>query len=180
MTLLSDDYQKTLQTEHARSKWGVAGMHYAERIFKTFQEYNCETAVDYGAGAGRTRRKLVEEFGIPAAAIVEYEPGIAEKSALPSPADLVYCTDVLEHVEPDLIDDVLAHLASLVKKVGYFTIGLKEANRVLADGRNAHLIIESPEWWKEKLQQHFTIVFDGKHGAKGDPHTYSVIVTPKE
>lgn len=177
MRLISDEYQKTLQTEHEKTKWGVSGTHWSDAIHETYVEYSCESALDYGSGYGRTARTLLKRYGV---SVAEYEPGRVEKSALPSPADLVYCTDVLEHVEPELIDDVLAHIASLVKKVGFFTIGLTEANRILADGRNAHLIVESPEWWRAKLKQHFNIVRSGLHGPKDTPHTYRVVVTKKK
>jgi len=180
MKLLTDEYRDQLQNIHDTSNWGVSGTYWVERIASTYTEYECESCVDYGSGYGRTARTLWKNYGIPRDCVQEYEPGIPEKSALPSPADLVYCTDVLEHVEPELIDDVLTHIASLIKKVGFFTIGLRPSNRCLPDGRDAHLILESPKWWRAKLKPHFNIVRGGVHGPKDAPHTYRVVVTKKE
>lgn len=177
--LVSEEYRNALEHEHANTKWGVAGQHYCDHIAELYRLMRCESLLDYGSGQGRTVRKLVTEFGIPQESIVEYEPGIPEKSSVPSsPADLVICTDVLEHVEPELIDDVLSHLLGLIGKVGFITIGLTKANRVLSDGRNAHLIVEKPKWWREKIEQHVEIVSAKKHPSRLNPHTYELVVRP--
>ena len=67
--------------------------------------------------------------------------------------DLVTCTDVLEHVEPEYIDRVVRHILSLASKAIYLNINIKEANKTLPDGRNTHLIIKPPEWWEEYLSE---------------------------
>ncbi len=64
----------------------------------------------------------------------EYDPAVAGKDLPPEPADLVVCTDVLEHIEPDCLDDVLSDLARLTKKVLLVNISTRPAVKVLADG----------------------------------------------
>ena len=68
------------------------------------------------------------------------------------PAELVICTDVLEHIEPELIDNVLKHIESLTLKTAYLIIDTLPAQKNLPDGRNAHLIIENQDWWTNKIQ----------------------------
>ena len=34
----------------------------------------------------------------------------------------------------------------------YHLVACHPAKKYLSDGRNAHLIVENPEWWKCKLQ----------------------------
>ena len=34
---------------------------------------------------------------------------------------------------------------------GWFRIACYPAKKQLPDGRNAHLIVEKPEWWREQL-----------------------------
>jgi hypothetical protein len=71
---------------------------------------------------------------------------------------MVVCTDVLEHVEPEYLDNVLADIAGLTKQYAYFNISLMEAMKTLPDGRNAHLIVQPWQWWAEKLREYFTLI----------------------
>jgi len=50
---------------------------------------------------------------------------------------------------------VLEHIASLVKVRGLLVISQRLANKTLADGRNAHLIVKPTKWWMERLKKHF-------------------------
>ena len=70
---------------------------------------------------------------------------------------MVVCTDVLEHIEPELLDNVLSHMSKCMLKCGYLVISNVEALTILDDGRNAHLIIEDKEWWKTKLSEYFSV-----------------------
>jgi hypothetical protein len=65
----------------------------------------------------------------------------------PEPHDLVVCSDVLEHIEPDCLGDVLRHLYDLTKKALFVDVACRPAKKVLADGRNAHLIQRDPSAW---------------------------------
>ena len=38
------------------------------------------------------------------------------------------------------------------KKYVWLRIDTQPANKFLTDGRNAHLIIENEDWWRERLQ----------------------------
>ncbi len=107
--------------------------------------------LDYGCGKG----SLASRLPFP---IAEYDPAIPGKDALPEPHDVVVCTDVLEHIEPECLDSVLAHLRSLIKVEGFFVISTRPARKTLPDGRNAHLIIQPWEWWAAKLREYFRIV----------------------
>jgi hypothetical protein len=76
---------------------------------------------------------------------------------VPDPADIVACTDVLEHIEPECLEDVLADLRRVTKKMGFFTIATRPAKKFLSDGRNAHLIQQDARWWLEKLWAKFHV-----------------------
>jgi hypothetical protein len=86
------------------------------------------------------------------------------------------CIDVLEHIEPEYLDGVLTDLKRVTKKVGFFTIATREANKKLEDGRNTHLIVENKDWWKEKLLKYFDIP-EGGIIDKGDEVYF--VVSPK-
>jgi len=46
-----------------------------------------------------------------------YDPVFPEYGE-PRPADLVCCIDVLEHIEPDLVDNVILELARVTTNLG--------------------------------------------------------------
>lgn len=71
---------------------------------------------------------------------------------------MVLCLDVMEHIEPELLDNNLAHIKSLTKMVATMTIATVQAQKTLSDGRNAHLIVKPKDWWIEQLRRHFSVV----------------------
>src|SRR5690606_11016906 len=88
---------------------------------------------------------------VPELDVREYDPGIPGKDSRPEPADLVVCTDVLEHVEPECIDDVLSDIVGLSNRAVLLAIACRGSQKLLADGRSAHILVRSPDWWQEKL-----------------------------
>jgi hypothetical protein len=75
---------------------------------------------------------------------------------------LIYSSDVLEHIEPELLDDTLQSLCECAVKYQYHLIACHPAKKSLSDGRNAHLIIEDPSWWNNKLKslKNWNIVYE--------------------
>ena len=80
-------------------------------------------------------------------AITNYDPFLPGFDREPEPHDLVVCSDVLEHIEPECVGDVLRHLHTLTKKTLFIDVACRPAKKVLADGRNAHLIQWEPDKW---------------------------------
>jgi len=130
--------------------YGVGGGRHAETIKKIMATLTNPSVLDYGCGKGL----LAKELSVP---IWEYDPAIEGKEESPRPADVVVCTDVLEHIEPDKLLDVLHDLKRCVKNVGFFTIHTKAAIKKLPDGRNTHLIQKHKQWWKNRLAAYFDI-----------------------
>ena len=89
--------------------------------------------------------------------IAEYDPAIPGKDAEPEPQDIVVCINVLEHAEPDCLADVLSHIQALSLGGVLFIIDTVPAQKTLADGRNAHLIVEDLDWWNTILSDYFDI-----------------------
>ena len=81
-----------------------------------------------------------------------YDPAVLDFNTLPTQKfDIVFCNDVLEHVEPLYIDKVLNFIQNHSNKYVWLRIDTQPATKVLSDGRNAHLILEDEEWWRERL-----------------------------
>lgn len=145
--LVTDGYRQTLQAMHASGPWGIKGYKAHLPLMPFFAELQATTILDYGSGTETLRQNL------PHIDVRCYDPGIPGREQLPEPADLVVCTDVLEHIEPKLLDNVLAHIASLAIKGVYLNIACGPARAILPDGRNAHLIVENGEWWLSRLRE---------------------------
>ncbi len=136
--LISDEYRAQQVLMHERGYGGGGGKHAS--VVREFAR-GLDTILDYGCGQGKLK------LALPDLTIFEYDPGIPGKDKSVKPAELIVCTDVLEHIEPDRLGIVLAHIYNLGKRRGYFEIATRPANKILPDGRNAHLIIQSEEWW---------------------------------
>lgn len=147
MSLISSEYLQQQRMLHARGDYGVMSIKWTTSIAQLAHMYQCRDILDYGCGTGQVKKAIGD-------IVREYDPCIPGKDLDPDPADMVVCTDVLEHIEPDKLDEVLAHLVSKVKKALFITIALYEAEKWLPDGRNAHLIVESADWWRERLSKH--------------------------
>lgn len=149
--LLTEEYRAQLHQMH-RTKFGSTAEKYISTIKRFLPESG--SVLDYGSGSGGFRKAMGET----PLQIVEYEPGKPEYANNNIPCDFVVCIDVLEHIEPDMIDSVLDDLQRCALSGGYFTISCRLAKKTLPDGRNAHLIVEPPEWWEAKLKERFCIV----------------------
>jgi len=86
-----------------------------------------------------------------------YDPGVPECADAPVEADMVVCVDVLEHVEPEYLENVLDHLEELCKVVLFASIHTWPAGKTLEDGRNAHLTQQPYQWWLPKIWERFEI-----------------------
>ena len=138
---ISPGYLREQVRLHAEGNYGVSGARHAPAVEAIARLCKYRTVLDYGCGQGHLRAKCT----IP---IIEYDPVIKGKNSLPRPAELVVCVDVLEHVEPNCIRNVLAHLHSLTRARLFVAIALRESTKVLSDGHNAHILLLSPKKWR--------------------------------
>jgi len=156
MTLLTEEYRQLLAQKHGTGGWkDPAAGQYVDIIIKHAQELGETRLLDYGSGGGGLKRILTERGGYE---VTEYEPSREDLMHNNTPHNYVVSIDVLEHIEPDLLDNVLDDLQRVTLKGGYFTVSTRAAGQQLPDGRNAHLIIKPFEWWKEKIAARFEIV----------------------
>lgn len=80
-----------------------------------------------------------------------------EWAAQPAPAQFVACIDVLEHIEPELLENVLDDLQRVTANTGVFSVHTGPARKLLPDGRNAHLIQQPASWWLPKFMARFDL-----------------------
>ncbi len=155
--LISEEYRKMQEELHQNPNYGVASVQYAPIVAEILKQVNAPELLDYGAGKGRLGETLKTLMpNLPR--IRHYDPARPEWAATPQPASFVACIDVLEHIEPELLDNVLDDLRRVTAGHGVFTVHTGPAVKVLADGRNAHLIQQPPAWWLPKFLQRFDLV----------------------
>lgn len=148
-TLISAAYLEQNRKLHARGDYGKSGHRRCADVLAYLGELQAFGMLDYGSGQGTLKTTLVEAgFTGP---IEEYDPAIKATNAMPKPADLVTCTDVLEHCEEDKLPAVLDHIRKLAKKAVYLVISTRPATKTLDDGRNAHICLHDEGWWLETL-----------------------------
>lgn len=148
--LISDEYRRLNTELHTRhGGYGSKGRSWAPRVIYYVRKWgNIQTILDYGCGKGSLKTALADVLPVE---IREYDPAVPGKDAPPANADLVICTDVLEHVEPECIDDVLADLVRLANKTVLVAVACRAGKRVLEDGRPDHLTVEPPKWWAKRM-----------------------------
>lgn len=162
--LISREYQHQNELLHASNPtYGARGYRWTSRIVDLINQHDFDSVLDYGCGKGT----LAQSIGN--AIVREYDPAIEGKTEAEA-ADLVVCTDVLEHIEPELLDNVLTHLAQMTLKRLFFNIATCPAKKQLADGRNAHLLVKPGFWWRHQLEKHFTIdrCEEGRYSITGE------------
>lgn len=157
---LTKEYEDQLKQLHrergARNhKWGsTSARNFGDEIRK-FVDGNkhIKSVLDFGSGQGGMKAYLTEtsikwgeyEF-------VEYDPGVPGVDALPTQTfDLIISSDVLEHVEPEQIEETIAWMQAHSSRFLYHHIACDPAGITLPDGRNVHLITEKLDWWMEKF-----------------------------
>ena len=148
--LITAEYQAQNTFMHnAPEGYGGDGYKKATEIRTFAEQIGAGTILDYGCGEGTLKKALKLDGWAPY--IGEYDPGVEGKTVLPKPADLVVCSDVLQHIEPDKLHNVIDHICRLIKKGAYFYIATRPANKTLPDGRNTHLVVKDVKWWRNLL-----------------------------
>lgn len=147
---ISEEYKEQLRQIHnGEGKKMGCGVQPPAKLLEIINQYTPKTILDYGCASGAMKDHIQGLY--PDIQLIGYDPGIPEFDLLPKSVDLIYSTDVFEHIEPAHIDNTL-HLLWQIAPINFHKIACFPAKKKLPDGRNAHLIIEEPEWWVKKIE----------------------------
>ena len=155
-SLISQRYRLLNQRLHAdpQVKFGYKGADQAPIVQRLLVQYQCFDVLDYGAGK-QTLSQVLKPMGV---VIRDFDPAIPSIATPPMPADLVVCSDVLEHVEPDFLENVLRHLQVLTRNILFIRVCLVACtSKSLPDGSDPHRIIQPVEWWVAILERYFQV-----------------------
>jgi hypothetical protein len=154
--LFTKEYREQQQKLHDTGMYGCGGnadAHYESIIRRLADTYKCGSILDYGAGSNLHYKKYL-------AYDYKYTPYdiIEELYHEPEAHDMVIAVDVLEHIEPMCLHNVLDHMQELANKIFFASVHTAPAKKTLEDGRNAHLIQKPMEWWFPKIAARFNIL----------------------
>ena len=155
---ISDGYRVLNMKHHMkkleeRKPWGNDGKRHMKPIIAFCDELEAKTILDYGCGNGSLKRSIEHNYQ-KKYKVTEYDPCIIGKcERRPDKADVVVCTDVVEHVEMEFLNKFIYEIYNRCLKGLYLTISTREANELLPDGSNAHRIVRSSTWWINRLTE---------------------------
>jgi hypothetical protein len=145
----SKEYQAELELLHKKKTFGLNKGKNLKHLLPILEEKDIKTFLDYGAGKGYLSDTLQKEY--PNMQIYKFDPATFPYP-LPEKVELTYSSDVLEHIEPHLLDETIQDLCNRTTRYQYHLIACHPSKKSLSDGRNAHLIVENPTWWKNKIE----------------------------
>jgi SAM-dependent methyltransferase len=155
--LISPEYLEQQREMHQNERYGAASKKFAWAVAKLIEEHDPQSILDYGAGKGALKIALGEMAR--GRRFAEYDPARPRIRKLPGGKfDLVCCIDVLEHIEPECLPDVLRTIRKKTGRLAFVTVHTGPAGKTLPDGRNAHLIQMPIGWWESQLREHFAQV----------------------
>ena len=153
--------QKEMHERYA-TQYGQTGNAHAPRVFmaaaQVLRKVGKCSVLDYGAGKGILKKAILQAFPeIPGIEYLEYDPCVPGIDSPPKPAEIVFCGDVMEHVEPECVNTVIRHIHDLTGQLAIFSISLRPAAKTLEDGRNAHISLHGADWWRSYLKKYFCV-----------------------
>jgi hypothetical protein len=173
--LITPEYQQALLDIHATAQWGdTAGKYAGDSIVELLKDHpEIETILDYGCGEG-TLREWVEDKGIHKDWTL-YDPGMWDfKNKPKGKFDLVITTDVLEHVEEIMLNNVIKHLRELTGRFLYNEIACYFCSVRFGSGpyigQDLHINVKAPDQWGMRLihpdfnviKHHVSVIDDWK------------------
>jgi len=153
---LYDIYLEQAKILHSDAKkWrGTTLTHYIPEIKEIIKDKRLKTILDYGCGKAK--------FHPPEWNATKYDPAVPEFSTKPEGRyDLVICTDVLEHIPVDGLQDTIKDIFNYSDQWVFLSVCCRKAKEILPNGYNAHATIESQKWWRELLSgyENYTLRF---------------------
>lgn len=157
----SFNYAKSYARAHENAKWftGRLDPEGVDAIAQLVHLTRARRLLDYGCGKGfqYLADRIHDRWGgiLPHC----YDIGVKRISTLPGGLfDGVICTDVLEHIAEEdvdaVLDEIFGKLETTRPVFAYFNIFCNLAGKSFPDGKNVHLCVRPPEWWRVKLENY--------------------------
>jgi uncharacterized Rossmann fold enzyme len=151
--LITEEYRR-LNTEmhETMPNYGTGFKMNPKSIINLCKLMKTEDVLDYGCGKGGLALSGWLPFKMKM-----YDPAIPAYSERPDPAELVLCLDVMEHVEPECLDDVIKDLHRVASKFLIVAMALEPSRKLLPNGENSHVSLHTLHDWAIKFKKYFGI-----------------------
>jgi hypothetical protein len=164
------------------------GESFADHFIEIADPQLTDVIVDFGCGTGRGGKKIADLTRCEVQLVDFADNCRDEGNNLPfTVADLTkpigvsgnigYCTDVMEHIPPGDVPDVIQNIMDCVDSC-YFKIALFDDSMGKLIGHPLHLSVFPSEWWQEKFSAYH---IQYEHSDKGDacPYATFYVQNPK-
>ena len=168
---MSEPPKPMAEIDKYQTLWGTSvyrdvapGELFAEHFIEIANPALTDVIVDFGCGTGRGGKKIAELTRCPVQLVDFADNCRDEGNDLPfTVADLTkpigvsgnigYCTDVMEHIAPGDVPDVIKNIMDCVDSC-YFKIALFDDSMGQLIGHPLHLSVFPSEWWRDKFSQY--------------------------
>ncbi len=140
---------------------GKSTLAFAELIKNIIEKNHIKNMLDYGSGKGFFYDNPFSINGLDIKSLRNYwdididlyDPCYEKYSSLNEDKkfDLTICIDVLEHIPSDDIGWVLEEIVNKSKKYVFLNVACYPAIALLPNKKNAHININSPQCWHNKI-----------------------------
>jgi hypothetical protein len=134
---------------------GKSLLKHVPEIRRLADKTGAKTLLDYGSGKGLVYRdgSVAAQLGFETVRC--YDPAVPDHSVFPAGEkfDAVISTDALEHIPEDDIPWVLDEIFAAARKFVFATVGAYPAQKILANGENAHACQNDRAWWSASINK---------------------------
>lgn len=148
-----DQLIETRKNWSSNREWGSTGDKYvgAQLVEFLSRRKDIQSVLDFGCGLGKLGEYVKDKLDRP----IEwhnYDPSIVHFSTEPKRSfDLIVSSDVMEHIEPQSLDETLTWIAEHATRSQFHAIACGPTTKTLPDGRDVHLIQQPIRWWQMQL-----------------------------
>lgn len=168
--LASPAHREKHERHHAKhAPYGTHAYRWAKMIAEMCDRHGLRSVLDYGAGKRTLAPALCEMR--PELQVTEYDPCVPEIAALPKPADLVVCVDVLIFVEEDKLETVLNHLAELATKRLLVNVPFHPVHKLSQAAGPRWFLGLDDSWWLDRIEAGWPNSHSWTAEAKDSEHT---------
>ena len=157
MPLTRENFINQYSEIHKKKRYGHTSKSLLHLLLPYIEEIEAKSILDYGCGQSSLIDELKDIFDPNDEGNIKtfrYDPAIDGYAKLPEEkVDLVICTDVLEHIPCQDLDQVIEKILALGQQA-IFVIATKKAREILPDGSNAHCSVYNKYWWLDMIKQY--------------------------
>lgn len=138
---------------------GTAILQHAKIIQKMVVKHGAKSLLDYGCGRGdayRAPHRLHTDLGLKWHNVTLYDPAFPANATEPKGKfDGVLCSDVLEHIPEEDVDEFVMNLFHYAKKFVWASVCCRPAKKNFIDTEiNVHVTLHPLEWWNDVFVRH--------------------------